>query len=171
MLGRERPELLVEVDNDYDSTDFKFTVVNGGWTGKFKNGIIDDFGSEQVALFKILSDDQDQLRFNYEIVFQNWSTPKKAPKQTKQKPVNEEDIVYRLRKRAEIRRQISTRKSVQEGQPDRISDLLEEAANEIEKWRPKPLKKECCVCGTTENLHYDGHWYGYRCNSSDCMVY
>lgn len=43
-----------------------------------------------------------------------------------------EDLVYRLRKRAEIRRQISTRKSVQEGKPDRIADLLEEAANEIE---------------------------------------
>ena len=46
---------------------------------------------------------------------------------------NEEDIVFRLRKRAEIRRQIPSRKSVQEGQPDRIADLLEEAANEIEK--------------------------------------
>jgi hypothetical protein len=44
----------------------------------------------------------------------------------------EEDLVYRLRKRAEIRRQIQTRKSVQEGAPDRIADLLEEAANEIE---------------------------------------
>ena len=42
------------------------------------------------------------------------------------------DLVYRLRKRAEIRRQIPTRKSVQEGQPDRIADLLEEAANYIE---------------------------------------
>jgi hypothetical protein len=48
-----------------------------------------------------------------------------------------EDIVYRLKKRAEIRRQINTRKSVQEGQPDRISDLLEEAAKEIEKLREK----------------------------------
>lgn len=46
-----------------------------------------------------------------------------------------EDLVFRLRKRAEIRRQISTRKSVQEGKPDRISDLLEEAANEIERLR------------------------------------
>jgi len=46
-----------------------------------------------------------------------------------------EDIVFRLRKRAEIRRQIPTRKSVQEGQPDRIADLLDEAANEIEKHR------------------------------------
>ena len=44
-----------------------------------------------------------------------------------------EDLIYRLRKRAEIRRQISTRKSVQEGQPDRIADLLEEAANAIEE--------------------------------------
>ena len=46
-----------------------------------------------------------------------------------------EDIVYRLRKRAEIRRQIPTRKSVQEGAPDRIADLLEEAASEIERLR------------------------------------
>lgn len=44
-----------------------------------------------------------------------------------------EDLIYRLRKRAEIRRQISSRKSVQEGKPDRISDLLEEAATEIER--------------------------------------
>lgn len=43
------------------------------------------------------------------------------------------DLVYRLRKRAEIRRQIDTRKSVQEGKPDRIADLLEEAADYIEK--------------------------------------
>ena len=44
---------------------------------------------------------------------------------------DENDLVYRLLKRAEIRRQIATRKSVQEGKPDRIADLLEEAANEI----------------------------------------
>ena len=43
------------------------------------------------------------------------------------------DLVYRLRKRAEIRRQIPGRKSVEEGAPDRIADLLEEAANEIER--------------------------------------
>ena len=49
--------------------------------------------------------------------------------------ITEEDLVYRLRKRAEIRRQIAGRKSVQEGKPDRISDLLEEAANEIERLR------------------------------------
>lgn len=54
----------------------------------------------------------------------------------------ETDIVYRLRKRAEIRRQISTRKSVQEGKPDRIADLLEEAAEEIEKLRFDVVRKE-----------------------------
>jgi hypothetical protein len=59
--------------------------------------------------------------------------------------MNENDIVYRLRKRAEIRRQIPTRKSVQENQPDRIADLLEEAANEIERLRDKELEiiEEC----------------------------
>jgi len=48
-------------------------------------------------------------------------------------PVAEQSLVFRLRKRAEIRRQIQDRKSVQEGRPDRIADLLEEAADRIEQ--------------------------------------
>jgi hypothetical protein len=48
-------------------------------------------------------------------------------------PVAEQSLVFRLRKRAEIRRNIKDRKSVQEGTPDRIADLLEEAASEIER--------------------------------------
>lgn len=47
-------------------------------------------------------------------------------------PYEEQSLVFRLRKRAEIRRQIATRKSVQEGKPDRLADLLEEAADYIE---------------------------------------
>ena len=46
-------------------------------------------------------------------------------------PVAEQSLVFRLRKRAEIRRNIKDRKSVQEGAPDRIADLLEEAADEL----------------------------------------
>ena len=48
-------------------------------------------------------------------------------------PTSEQSLVFRLRKRAEIRRQIKGRKSVEEGKPDRIADLLEEAADEIER--------------------------------------
>ena len=48
--------------------------------------------------------------------------------------MNTEDLVYRLRKRAEIRRSITTRKSVQENQPDRIAELLDEAAEKITKY-------------------------------------
>lgn len=44
-----------------------------------------------------------------------------------------EDLIFRLMKRAEIRRQITTRKSVQENKPDRISCLLEEAAMALSK--------------------------------------
>jgi len=44
-----------------------------------------------------------------------------------------DDLIERLRLRAYIRRGISTRKSVQEGKPDRIADLLEEAAKRIEE--------------------------------------
>jgi hypothetical protein len=48
-------------------------------------------------------------------------------------PVTQQSLVFRLRKRAEIRRQIQDRKSVLEGKPDRIADLLDEAATEIER--------------------------------------
>jgi hypothetical protein len=48
-------------------------------------------------------------------------------------PVAEQSLVFRLRKRAQIRRQIPGRKSVEEGAPDRIANLLEEAANEIDR--------------------------------------
>ena len=49
------------------------------------------------------------------------------------KPIEEQTLVERLRIRASIRRNNTERKSVQEGKPDRISDLLEEAADEIER--------------------------------------
>jgi len=52
---------------------------------------------------------------------------------TKQPEPEQESLVVRLRKRAAIRRQIPSRKSVVEGKPDRIADLLEEAAEEIER--------------------------------------
>jgi len=48
-------------------------------------------------------------------------------------PITEQSLVYRLRKRAEIRRQIPGRLSATEGKADRIADLLDEAANEIER--------------------------------------
>ena len=81
----------------------------------------------------------------------------------------ENDLIDRLRKRAEIRRQIPSRKSVQNNEPDRIADLLEEAATmlrqqqaEIEAlkywqdtWRPflkQHLGVESCngFCGEQE---------------------
>ena len=52
-------------------------------------------------------------------------------------PVKEQSLVFRLRKRAEIRRQIKDRKSVQEGAADRIADMLEEAAQRIEELENK----------------------------------
>jgi hypothetical protein len=57
-------------------------------------------------------------------------------------PVAEQSLVFRLRKRAEIRRQIAGRKSVEEGKPDRIADLLEEAAKEIEKQKSTIISQE-----------------------------
>lgn len=51
------------------------------------------------------------------------------------RPVIDQPLIYRLRKRAEIRRQIPGRLAVTEGKPDKIADLLEEAATELESLR------------------------------------
>jgi hypothetical protein len=79
--------------------------------------------------------------------------------------MNENDLVYRLLKRAEIRRQIPGRKSVEEGKPDRIANILEEAAAEIIRLRTKThidhleelntLVKEYHERSGTYNFHYD----------------
>ena len=50
------------------------------------------------------------------------------------KPIEEQTLVERLRTRAAIRRNIKDRKSVQEGKPDRIADLLEESADRLEAY-------------------------------------
>ena len=46
-----------------------------------------------------------------------------------------DSLLARLEKRAKIRRQISTRKSIQEGKPDRIADDLDAAAAAIRALR------------------------------------
>ena len=50
------------------------------------------------------------------------------------KPIEEQTLIERLRIRSSVRRNNTDRKSVKEGKPDRIADLLEEAADEIESY-------------------------------------
>lgn len=84
----------------------------------------------------------------------------------------EQDIVYRLRKRAEIRRQIPGRKSVQAGEKDRLADLLDEAAVEIEELR-KPSRVQaihqcgCCAspCTCPKTAKCEMCW---SCNLGGC---
>jgi hypothetical protein len=68
-------------------------------------------------------------------------------------------LVERLRTRASIRRNIKDRKSVQEGKPDRIADLLEEAADRIERLESYWYTDKAC-----ELLEETG-WV------SDCVVH
>jgi hypothetical protein len=49
------------------------------------------------------------------------------------KPFEEQTLSEKLRIRAHIRRNATNRKSVAENSPDRLSDLLEEAANRIDE--------------------------------------
>jgi hypothetical protein len=57
----------------------------------------------------------------------------------------DQDIVENLRARSRIRRQIQSRKSVQEGKPDRIADLCDAAADEIEGLRQEVAYYESLV--------------------------
>jgi hypothetical protein len=65
-------------------------------------------------------------------------------------PDGQLSLVQKLRLRAAIRRSIPTRKSVQENKPDRIADLLEEAADEIDR-----LNK---LCDFKDALHWGYPW-------------
>jgi hypothetical protein len=62
------------------------------------------------------------------------------------------DLIERLRKRAEIRLQISTRKSVQENQPDKISELLLEAAKKIEDIADELIESQTKLAITLKKL-------------------
>lgn len=50
------------------------------------------------------------------------------------------------------------------------SGMGSKEANDLyEAYKESKIPK-CCVCGTTDNLRKDG-WYGYRCDSEDCMCF
>lgn len=78
MIGDENePRILVEVENWYDPRVFKFWVVNGAWYGTFDNGKVrveGKYGDGPVTYTaKILCDDQNRLRGDYQTVFNNFS--------------------------------------------------------------------------------------------------
>lgn len=89
MLGTPgNPSLLVTVEDDYESTYFKFTVINGGWEGAFTDGHITVYGAPGgdfsiLDTTEILTANQDRLRCGngfyhddgYEIVFANFHNP------------------------------------------------------------------------------------------------
>jgi hypothetical protein len=78
-----------------------------------------------------------------------------------------EDLIARLLKRAEIRRQIPTRKSVQEGAPDRIADLLEEAAAALIKTEKEANKAYHIGYDAFFDKH-TGEWIESKCDDPTC---
>lgn len=80
-----------------------------------------------------------------------------------------ETLVERLRKRAAIRRQISSRKSVQEGKPDRLADLLEEAATELENL--ETIDKQWEEFVTQDDNEYARYLATYLIQHSDSFVF
>lgn len=62
-----------------------------------------------------------------------------------------QDLINRLRTRASIRRSITDRKSFQEGRPDRIAAVLDEAADAIQELLDE---KEASFCQKIKRLFY-----------------
>jgi hypothetical protein len=99
MLGTtDRPDLLVEVDNDFNATDFVFNVVNGCWKGTFKNGDIrvNDFHDESIVKsgLTILTYNQDRLRGEYQDVFYNFNNIQYIAPKYKTISTNVDDIPF-----------------------------------------------------------------------------
>lgn len=76
MLGTtDKPGLLVSVDDVFNRADFKFKVINGGWSGIYNNGEIrvQNYGKVILSGILILCEDQDRLRGDYNDVFDNFN--------------------------------------------------------------------------------------------------
>ena len=108
MLGsKERPSLLVNVEEDYNPEQFDFWVVNGAWKGTYTNGYITVYGCpsgdfSSLDKMEILTDNQDRLRSpdwygEYNEVFanfdnQNYVAPK--PKKVEIPAWMDDDIPF-----------------------------------------------------------------------------
>lgn len=95
MLGtKDKPSLLVNVTQEYSSTHFDFSVVNGRWDGTFYDGYVTVHHPynphSSLDKIEILCDNQDRLRSisdwngGYQEVFDNFHdetyvAPKPAP--------------------------------------------------------------------------------------------
>jgi hypothetical protein len=99
MLGNDQnnPALLVDVKDDYDPKDFKFTVINGGWSGMLKDSLL-IFKNGEISLtnLTILTDNQDRLRCgvsednDYNTVFDNFHNLNYVAPQIKHACYNDE---------------------------------------------------------------------------------
>lgn len=78
MLGtKEYPSLLVEIGQEKSPTEFDFWVINGAWHGSFYDGHVTVWnppcGSwSSLDMTEILTDNQDRLRGDYNVVFNNF---------------------------------------------------------------------------------------------------
>jgi hypothetical protein len=78
MLGtRDRPSLLIELEQEMSLTHFDFWVVNGAWYGVYTNGYITILGCpsgdySSLEKTEILCDSQERLRGDYNTVFENF---------------------------------------------------------------------------------------------------
>jgi hypothetical protein len=88
MLGtKDRPSLLVRVEQEYTPTHFEFWVVNGAWKGTYTRGYVTVWHWEpwsELSKTEILCDNQDRLRGEYQEVFNNFDNvdyvaPKREP--------------------------------------------------------------------------------------------
>ena len=81
MLGtKDKPSLLVNIEQEKSPTEFDFWVVNGAWKGTYTNGHVTvwhpDYPWSDLEKTKILCDNQDRLRsvphYEYQEVFNNF---------------------------------------------------------------------------------------------------
>lgn len=102
MLGtKERPSLLVEVEQEHSPTHFEFYVVNGAWDGTFYNGHVTVWHPynpwTDLDKTDVLSDNQDRLRGHYNDVFNHFDEPNYValkPKQVELPAEWDDDIPF-----------------------------------------------------------------------------
>ena len=91
--------LIVSITQERGPTDFDFYVVNGGWTGVYRDGIVTCSSPDGPVVtstkYQILTAVQDRLRGDYRDVFENFDDENYvAPKPVVLDRFDDDDIPF-----------------------------------------------------------------------------
>lgn len=66
---------------------------------------------------------------------------------------------------------LSTNEAIQQFKTWQEIDGTKEGLMKLPQETIKVELHTCCICGSSDNTHYEGTFYGWRCNSPNCITF